>query len=63
MLMSPGSAYRKLIENIDFNNLSLFGKIKYNIPNFFLYTFTKNPYLIILMLITFSIQIKKIVNQ
>ncbi len=59
MLISPGSAYRKLIENVEFNNLSFLDKIKYNVPNFFLYTFTKNIYLVLLMAVTFVTQIKK----
>ena len=49
MLLSPGSANRSAVENIDFNNLSIIGKILYNVPNFIYYTFIFNPYLILLL--------------
>ena len=49
MLLSPGTKIRSKTENIYFNELSLFRKILYNIPNFIFYTFTSNYYLLILM--------------
>ena len=39
MFISPGSLKRSLIENIEFNKLSIIGKILFNIPNFIYYTF------------------------
>ena len=51
MLKSPGSASRSLTENITFNNYNILQKIIYNIPNFNLYVFFKNPMMIILTLI------------
>lgn len=38
MLLSPGSAARSAVENIEFNQLSLIGKVIYNIPNWIYYT-------------------------
>lgn len=58
MLMSPGTRYRNSIENVSFNNLSFFGKIIYNIPNFVNYTFVVNTYLLILMCISNYLIIK-----
>lgn len=49
MLLSPGTKYRSTIENVEFNKLSLFGKIIFNIPNFVYYTFIINTYLLVLM--------------
>ena len=49
MFLSPGSYKRSLIENVEFNNLSLFGKIFYNIPNFITHTFIINSFLIFLL--------------
>ena len=51
MFISPGSLKRASIENIEFNNLSLIGKILSNIPNFIYYTFITNFYTILLMII------------
>ena len=51
MLKSPGSASRTLTENVTFNNYNLLQKVIYNIPNFNLYVFFKNPMMIILTLI------------
>lgn len=49
MLLSPGTRYRNTIENVVFNELSLFGKMIFNIPNFVYYTFIINTYLLVLM--------------
>lgn len=51
MLKSPGSASRALTENIEFHNYSIFKKIIYNISNFNLYVFFKNPMMLLLTLI------------
>ncbi len=60
MLISPGTLYRSSVENIDFNNLSLLGKIISNIPNFIYYTFIINPYMIILLSISSIYLINKV---
>lgn len=52
MFLSPGSYKRSLIENVEFNNLSIFGKVFYNIPNFINYTFISNSFLVILLVIS-----------
>ena len=44
MILSPGTRLRNNIENNTFNELSLFEKILYNIPNFIYYTFIVNSY-------------------
>ncbi len=59
MLLSPGSNLRTKIENIEFNQLSLIGKILYNIPNFMYYTFISNAYLMILWIIVMIYLIRK----
>ncbi len=51
MFLSPGSLKRAKIENIEFNQLSLFGKIIYNLPHFIYYTFMSNHYMILLMIV------------
>ena len=51
MLKSPGSAYRTLVENVEFNNYSIFNKIIHNMTNFDFYVFFKNPIMIIFTLI------------
>jgi len=51
MLISPGSASRSLTENIDFNNLTILGKVLFNIKNFNKYVFFKNSFMIIITLI------------
>ncbi len=52
MLLSPGTYQRSQIENIEFQKLSLFQKIWYNIPNFIYYTYYINYYMILLMIIS-----------
>lgn len=59
MLLSPGSNLRTKIENVEFNQLSLIGKILYNIPNFMYYTFISNAYLMILWIIVMIYFIRK----
>ena len=49
MLLSPGTAYRSSIENVWFNELNIFQKVIYNIPNFIYYTFIVNSFLLVLM--------------
>ena len=60
MLISPGSLYRSSVENLDFNKLSIIGKVIYNIPNFIYYTFMVNPYMIILLSIASFYLINKL---
>ena len=52
MYFSPGNMKRSSIENLVFNDLSLVGKIIYNIPNFIYYTFMINPYMVLLTIWT-----------
>ena len=59
MYLSPGNRIRSSMENLEFNKLSLFGKIMYNIPNLIFYTYRINYFLIILLVIGNSILIKK----
>lgn len=59
MLLSPGTKTRSLSENVEFNKLSLFGKIGYNLPAFIYYTFMDNYYLLILFIISNYLLIKK----
>ncbi len=63
MYFSPGNVKRSLIENLEFNELSIFGKIIYNIPNFIYYTFIINPYMILLMVVANIYLIKNIVSN
>lgn len=60
MLLSPGTLYRSSVENIDFNKLSIIGKLIHNIPNFIYYTFMVNPYLIVLLSLTSFYLINKV---
>ena len=59
MYFSPGNRIRSSMENLEFNKLSLFGKIMYNIPNLIFYTYRINYFLIILLVIGNIILIKK----
>lgn len=59
MYFSPGNAIRSSMENLEFNKLSLFGKIMYNIPNLIFYTYRINYFLIILLIIGNVLLIKK----
>lgn len=63
MYFSPGNRMRSSIENLEFNRLSLFGKILYNIPNFIYYTFIIYPYLILLMVTSNIYLVKHIVKN
>ena len=63
MLLSPGSRIRSKTENIEFNSLSIFNKILYNIPNYILYTFFINTFLNIISTISNIYLIKKIENK
>ena len=64
MYFSPGNRIRSSMENLEFNELSLFGKVIYNIPNLIFYTYRINYFLIILLVIGNFILIKKnIKNQ
>ena len=59
MYFSPGNRIRSGMENLEFNELSLFGKILYNIPNLIFYTYRINYFLIILLVVGNFILIKK----
>ena len=52
MFFSPGNQLRSGMENLAFNELSLLGKILYNLPNFVLYTYTVNYSLLLLICVT-----------
>ncbi len=51
MFLSPGNRIRSEMENIEFNSLSMIGKIKYNLPNFIYYTYIINYYLVFLIIV------------
>ena len=59
MYFSPGNRIRSGMENLEFNELSLFGKIMYNIPNLVFYTYKINYFLILLLVIGNFILINK----
>lgn len=63
MLLSPGTRFRSSIENVEFNKLSLIGKIMVNIPNFIFYTFIGNSYLLGLMSYSNYLMIRKQVKN
>ena len=63
MLLSPGSAKRLAMENTTFNELSIFGKIYSNLPNFIYFTFFINTYLIILMSFSNFYLLKNVKNK
>ncbi len=52
MLLSPGTRYRNSVENIEFNKLSIFGKIEYNLANFINFTFISNSLMLVMMSIS-----------
>ena len=59
MYFSPGNAIRSATENIEFNKLSLFGKINYNLPNLIYYTYRINYFLIPILIISNILLINK----
>lgn len=59
MLLSPGSRARSLVENVEFNQLNIFGKIIYNLPNFIYYTFITNSYMLGLSVVSNYLLVKK----
>ena len=63
MLLSPGSRKRNILENQEFNHLSLLGKVKYNLPNFIYYHYIINYYWIILMTIGNYYLVKNLKNK
>ena len=63
MYFSPGNRIRSGMENLDFNKLSLFGKIIYNIPNLVFYTYRINYFLILLLVIGNYLLIKKYIKN
>lgn len=58
MITSPGSVSR-LNENDIFSNYSLVSKLIYNIPNLINYTFIKNSFLVLLLIISLILMIRK----
>lgn len=63
MFFSPGTALRSGMENVEFNNLSLLGKVIFNIPSFVFYTFTSNYYLLILIVISSFYMVKNCIKK
>lgn len=57
MFLSPGTKIRSNMENLEFNQLNIFHKVFYNIPNFIYYTFIVNSYLLCLLSISNSYRI------
>jgi len=62
MIFSPGTLSR-LSESSDFASLSIIGKFVYNIPNLIKYTFIKNSFLIILLVVVLIKLIKLFINN
>ena len=63
MVLSPGTRYRNSIENLAFNELNIFEKIIYNIPNFVYYTFIINTFMLMLMSVSNYFLIKNNVKK
>lgn len=63
MLLSPGSHKRSLIENVEFQNLSIIRKIIYNLPNLIYYTFTINYFLIVTSTISNYYLVKRTIKN
>lgn len=63
MILSPGSLKRLAIENQQFNELSIIGKMIYNFPNLVYYTYLSNFYLFVLITIGNYYLNKKINNK
>ena len=62
-LTAPGQQCRSTFENLEFNNLDIFKKIRSNIGNFTNYTFFYNPFILILMSIANFVLIRKSTNN
>ncbi len=63
MYFSLGNRIRSGMENLEFNKLSIFGKVLYNIPNLVFYTYRINYFLILLLVIGNIILINKNVKN
>ena len=63
MFLSPGTRLRNGMENIEFNQLSFFGKIFYNLPNFIFFTYISNYSLFLLMIPTGILLSKNIIRN
>lgn len=63
MVLSPGTRYRTSVENLAFNELNIFEKIIYNIPNFVYYTFIINTFMLMLMSVSNYFLIKNNVKK
>lgn len=63
MYFSPGNQLRSGIENVEFNRLSIYQKMIYNIPNFFFYTYQIHYFLIFLWILGNIFLIKKYIKN
>ena len=63
MLLSPGTRLRNSVENLEFNQLSLFGKFFYNLPNFIYYTFISNYTLLPILIISNCYLVKNTISN
>lgn len=63
MYFSPGNQIRSGMENLEFNKLTIFGKIIYNMPNLIFYTYRINYFLIIILVIGNYYLIKKTIKR
>lgn len=63
MFLSPGSRKRSLVENVEFNQLNIFEKVFYNLPNFVYYTFITNPFMLVLSIMSQYLLVKKYINN
>ena len=63
MYFSPGNAIRSGMENLEFNKLSLFGKIGYNIPYLIFYTYRINYFLIFILVIGNILLVNKTIKN
>ena len=59
MYFSPGNRIRSGMENVEFNQLSVLEKVRYNLPNLIIFTYHVNYYLAILLVIGNYFLIKK----
>ena len=63
MFLSPGTKLRNGMENLEFNQLSFFGKIIYNIPNFIFYTYISNYSLLPILMLSSYYLVKNTIQR
>ena len=63
MFFSPGNALRNSVENLEFNQLNIIGKVFYNLPNYVFYTYMINYVLIPIMLVASFFLIHKYIKK